>query len=309
MSSIAREDAPARAGHRDDVVKAIGCMCLAVSLFPFMNAGVKYLTPHYSMAEIVWARYLGHLVYMVVVFMPRRGWRLFATRRLGTQLIRSLVMFSSTSLYFLGLKGASLATAASISFIGPFIVTALSVPMLGERVGPRRWAAVFVGFAGALIIIRPGFGDMNWSVLFFVANATCYALYQILSRQLAAVDPAETSIAYVALVGVAVTSIAVPFDCRMPESAFHWGVLLSLGIFGGVGHYFVVKAFEGAPASVLSPFSYGQLLWAALLGFAFFGDFPDRWTWVGAAVIVASGLYMTYREAILKKAGTATVAP
>jgi drug/metabolite transporter (DMT)-like permease len=289
---------------RDDVVKAILYMCMAVALFPFLNAGVKYLTPRYPMAEIVWARYFGHLIFMVALFMPARGARLLVTRHLRTQMTRSLLLFGSTVTFFLGLKGISLAVAASINFIGPFIVTALSVPMLGERVGPRRWAAVVVGFAGALVIIRPGMGVVHWSALFIVANATCYAFYQILSRKLAAFDPAETSITYVALVGTVVATIWLPFDHRLPESMFDWSIFLSLGVFGGTGHYFVVKSFEGAPASVLSPFAYAQLIGATALGYAFFGDFPDGWTWVGAAVIVASGLYITYREAKLKKAGT-----
>ncbi|HYM29787.1 MAG TPA: DMT family transporter, partial [Candidatus Cybelea sp.] len=203
MSTIVSVPAGApeqRQAPQDDVVKAIVYMCISISLFPFLNAAVKYLTPHYSMAEIVWARYAGHLIYMVLVFMPARGVRLFTSQALGTQLVRSLLLFMSTATFFLGLRHISLAMAASIKFIGPFIVTALSVPMLGERVGPRRWSAVVIGFTGALIIIRPGFGAVPWSALFIVANATCYAFYQILSRKLAAVDPAETSITYVALV-------------------------------------------------------------------------------------------------------------
>jgi len=298
---------PVRAAGRsgDDVVKAILYMCIAIALFPFLNATVKYLTPYYSMAEIVWARYFGHLVYMIVLFMPRRGLRLFATHRLSGQIARSLLLFASTVSFFLGLKGVSLAMAASINFIGPFIVTALSVPLLGERVGLRRWSAVVIGFIGALIIIRPGTGAVHWSALFIVVNATCYALYQILSRRLAAVDPPETTITYVALAGVVVASLWLPFDWRLPESAIHWAAFFALGLFGCLGHYFAMRAFERAPAAVLSPFSYGQLIGATLLGYAMFGDFPDGWTWVGAAIIVASGLYMTYREAQLKKAGAA----
>src|SRR4029077_2220781 len=143
------------------------------------------------------------------------GWRLFATRHFGTQVTRSLTMFASTALYFLGLKGTALATAASISFIGPFIVTALSVPMLGEKVGPRRWTAVIVGFAGALVIIRPGAGVVHWSALFIVANATSYAIYQILSRKMAAHDPPETSVSYAALAGAVLTTLALPFGLRL----------------------------------------------------------------------------------------------
>ena len=287
----------------DNIPAAVGYMCLSIALFPILNASAKYLGPHYSMSEIVWARYFGHFVYMLILFMPRRGWRLFRTRRLGTQLVRSVLLLGSTVSFFIGLKGISLAMASSINFIGPFIVTALSVPMLGEQVGPRRWAAVIIGFAGALIIIRPGAGTVNFWALFIVANATFYAFYQIFSRRLAAIDPAETSITYAAMVGTVAASLLLPFDCRWPDSALDWSAFLGLGLFGGIGHYFVVKAFECAPASVLSPFNYLQLVGATVVGYAFFGDFPDIWTWVGAAVIVASGLYITYRESKLKQAG------
>ncbi|HUN51742.1 MAG TPA: DMT family transporter [Candidatus Sulfotelmatobacter sp.] len=301
MNHLAVEIDPPKPVYRDNVVRAIGFICLAFSVFPFMNAGVKFLTPHYSMAQILWARYFGHLILMLLVFMPRRGLRLFATGHLGTQVTRSLAMLASTAFYFLGLKGTPLATAASISFIGPLLVTALSVPMLGEHVGPRRWAAVVIGFVGALIIIRPGTGAVHWSALFVVGSAVAYALYQILSRRMAAHDSPETSVAYAALAGAAVTTLALPFGLRAPDNNLDLMVMLGLGLCGGTGHYFVVKAFETAPASALSPFSYGQLIWATLLGYVVFGDFPDGWTWVGAAVIVVSGLYMIYREAQLKK--------
>jgi drug/metabolite transporter (DMT)-like permease len=287
----------------DDIPRAIGFMCLSIALFPVLNASAKYLGPHYPMPEILWARYFGHFVYMLILFMPRRGWRLFRTRRLGMQLLRSMLLLGSTASFFLGLKGVSLAMASSINFIGPFIVTALSVPMLGERVGPRRWAAVLIGFAGALIIIRPGGGTVSAWALFIVANATFYAFYQIYSRLLASVDPAETTITYASMVGTVAASLALPFAWRLPDSALDWCAFFGLGLFGGLGHYFVVKAFESAPASVLSPFNYLQLIGATVVGYAFFGDFPDTWTWIGAAVIVASGLYITYRETKLKQAG------
>jgi drug/metabolite transporter (DMT)-like permease len=309
LSNPAVELDPAKPAYRDNVVKAIGFMCLAYTIFPFMNAGVKYLTPHYSMAEILWSRYFGHLIFMFAVFMPRRGWRLFATRHLSTQIIRSMAMLASTAFYFLGLKGTPLATAASINFVAPLIVTALSVPMLGEKVGPRRWAAVLIGFVGALVIFRPGTGVVHWSALFVLGSAVSYALYQILSRRMAAYDSPETSVAYAALAGAVVTTLALPFGLRAPDSTFDAMVMVGLGISGGMGHYFVVRAFERAPASALSPFSYSQLIGATLLGYAYFGDFPDRWTWVGAAIIIASGLYMIYREAQLKKAVTALSAP
>jgi len=289
----------------DNIPSAVGYMCLSIALFPVLNASAKYLGPRYSMAEIVWARYFGHFIYMLILFMPGRGLRLFRTRRLFMQLVRSFLLLGSTVSFFIGLKGISLAMASAINFIGPFIVTALSVPMLGERVGPRRWSAVVVGFIGAIVIIRPGAGAVNGWALFIVGNATFYAFYQIFSRRLAAIDPAETSITYAAMVGTVAATVLLPFDCRWPDNSWDWLAFLGLGLFGGLGHYFVVKAFENAPASVLSPFNYLQLVGATIVGYLIFGDFPDAWTWIGAAVIVASGLYITYREARLKKAGMA----
>lgn len=276
--------------------RGIVYMCLAVSIFPFLNAAAKYLGNHYPVSEVVWARYLGHLVYMIIVFAPRRRLRLFATRQFRMQILRSLLLFSSTVFYFIALVKVPLATAASVTFVAPMIVTALSVPILGEKVGPRRWAAVIAGFLGTLMIVRPGGSLSAYGAAFLLLNALCYALYQVLSRRMARLDPADISITYVALVGVVLSSIVAPFQWRMPADAFDTMVFLSLGLSGGFAHYFIVKSVEHAPVSVLAPFNYGQLVGATVLGFFLFGTFPDLWTWAGAAVIIASGLYIAYRE-------------
>jgi drug/metabolite transporter (DMT)-like permease len=159
---------------------------------------------------------------------------------------------------------------------------------------------VAVGFAGALIVIRPGGGLMHWAALLCVVSASCYALYQILTRRAAGFDRPQTTVLYSAFVGTAVMSAVVPFSWTTPQTAAHVGLLVSLGMLGGLGHYFVAEAFRFGPAALISPFNYAQLLGAAAFGYVLFDHLPDGWTWLGAAVIVASGLYIAWREARLK---------
>jgi drug/metabolite transporter (DMT)-like permease len=285
-------------GH--NIGRAIFYMALAMALIPCLNASAKYLGHHYATVEIVWARYAGHFAYMVVAFFPRRGFSLFATARPGVQVLRSALLLCATGVYFTALHFTELPTAAVISFVSPFIVTALAGVMLGERVGPRRWAAVGVGFLGAVLILRPGSGVVHIASFLVLISATCNALYQILTRGLAARDSAETSNTYIAVVGFVLSTIAVPFFWQTPRSPLDIFLFISLGIFGGFGHYFIVKALEWAPAAVIAPLNYGQLVGTVILGYLIFAEFPDLSTWIGASVIIASGLYIFYRERQLK---------
>jgi len=271
-------------------------MALAMSLLPCLNASAKYLGHSYSTVEIVWARYAGHFAYMVLVFIPRRGLHLFATANLWVQVLRSALLVSATGVYFTALHYTDLPTAAVISFVSPFIITALSGVMLGEPVGPRRWSAVGIGFLGALLILRPGSGVVHLASFLVLISAACNALYQLLTRSLAARDSAETSNTYIAVVGFVLSSLAVPFFWQTPTSPLDLLLFVSLGIFGGFGHYFIVKALEWGPAAVVAPLNYGQLIGTVIIGYFAFDEFPDRWTWVGAIVIIASGLYIFYRE-------------
>lgn len=284
-----------------DPMRGILLMCSAVSLFPFMNAAVKYLSTDFDTPMIIWARYAGHLLCMLIVFMPSRGCRLFASRNLGIQLVRSLLLLAATVCYFSALPYIALATAASISFTSPFIVTALSVPLLGERVGWRRWLAVAVGFIGALIIIRPGSDSLHWAAFLVLGTASCYALYQVLTRKIAASEDTATTLAYTALVGAVLTSIVVPFYWQPPGQPLDLVLFFLIGIVGGIGHYFVVLAFRYGQASLLAPLAYAQLIGATLLGYWVFGDLPDRWTWIGSGIIVGCGLYIGYRETRRKR--------
>jgi drug/metabolite transporter (DMT)-like permease len=280
-------------------------MMVAMALLPCLNAAAKALGHGYPTLEIVWARYAGHFAYMCLFFVPQRGLSLFATQHLGTHVLRSSLLILATGVYFSALYYTALPTAATISFVSPFIVTALAGSMLGEPVGPRRWSAAGVGFLGALVILRPGSGVVHMASLLVLISAAANALYQILTRRLADTETAETSNTYIAVVGFVLTSLAVPFVFVPPRSLLDLLLLVSLGAFGGFGHYFVVKALEWGPAAVIAPLNYAQLVVTVLLGYAFFGEFPDGWTWLGAAIIIASGLYIFHRERVRRRTGDA----
>ena len=271
-------------------------MCLGVSMFPFMNAAVKLLAADYPVMQIVWARFTGHLAVMLIVFLPRYGRRLLATRRPVVQIGRSLLMLASNLLFVMAIGRAPLATASAIGFTSPLLVVAMSVPLLGERVGLRRWIAVLAGFAGALVIIRPGSGFQNPAALLLLASSAAYALYQIATRRVAAFDSAATGIIFSALIGSLATSLFLPFVAVMPRTPLDLALFVSLGVMGGGGHYLVIRAFQHAPAAVVAPLGYVELLGTATLGYLIFGNFPDAWTWLGAAIIIASGLYVALSE-------------
>ena len=284
-----------------DIMRGIIFMTCAVSMFPFINAAAKYLSAGYPVTEIVWARFAGHLAFVVLAFFPRLRWALFSTTRPTMQMTRSILLLASTCLFMSAIGYLPLATASAIGFASPFIVTALSVPVLGEQVGIRRWSAVVVGFLGVLLIIRPDAGLANWAALLVFAATTCYAVYQVITRLIALDDKPETGIVYAALVGTVVMSVIAPFDWRLPGSTLDWLAFGGLGFFGGFAHYFVMKALRCGPAAVIVPFSYGELVGATVLGYYAFGTFPDAWTWLGAAIIIGCGAYIAYREGVRRR--------
>lgn len=259
-------------------------------MFSLLNVAAKALTDEFSVIELLWARTAGHLAFAVVAFGPRHGRRLFHTRHPAFQLARSLLLLGSTAFNFVALRYIGLATAATINFTAPLIVALLAAPILGERVGALRWVAIGAGFVGVLVVVRPGSDVAQVASLLSLGTAVCYAGYQVLTRRVAATDPPETTVGYSALVGTAVTTMLVPFHWVWPASWAQLGLLLSMGLTGGVGHYMVARAYMWAPASVVSPFNYVQLLGAAATGYLFFGDVPGPALWLGAALIITSGL-------------------
>jgi len=282
-------------GRPNTVLRGTILMCAGVLMFPFLNASVKYLGASYPVAQIVWARFTGHLVIMAIVFLPRYGRALIATRRPLVQIGRSVLMLLSNGVFVLAIPFVPLATASTIGFTSPLIVTALSVPLLHESVGWRRWTAVLIGFAGALLVIRPGSGLHGPAILLLVSSV-CYALYLIATRWVSFYDSAATGIVFAALFGSLATSFVLPFIFVAPKSALDAALFLGLGLFGGGGHYLVIRAFQLGPAAVMAPLGYVELVGTTILGYLIFGNFPDLWTWIGAGIIIASGIYIAWRE-------------
>jgi drug/metabolite transporter (DMT)-like permease len=280
----------------DDYPRAVLFMILAALFLPLLNAAVKYLLGRYPVLELLWARYAGHLAFMLVVFAPRRGLTLLRSTRPLLQVSRSTLFCVSTFGMFYALGFVPLATAAAISFTAPLIVTALAPFALGERVGAARAIAVGVGFLGAMVVVRPGSGAYHWAVFLIFISAAASAMTQVLSRKVAGHDAPETSNTYMVLAGFILASLPLAFVWHTPASGPDALVLCSLGIFGGLGHYCLVRAFELAPAPFVSPFNYAQILGAAVLSTVVFGQVPDLWTWIGSAIIVFSGVFILLNE-------------
>lgn len=278
------------------LLRGVLLMVGATALFVTMNTGAKYLSVHLPVLEIIWARSLGHLVFIVALFAPTHGgWRLFATGAPAVQVGRSLLLLTSTCFFFTAIGRVPLADATAVSFTAPLIVAVLAGPILGERIGLGHWLAILVGLAGALVVVRPTGAGANLYLLLVLGSAATYAVYQILTRYVAGIDAPETSVSYSALVGTLLLSVAIPFSWQTPQRLEHWLILGVLGLLGGLGHYCVARGFTWGPASILSPFHYVQLVWAAAIGYVVFGDVPGAPTWLGAALIVCSGLYIAWR--------------
>ena len=201
-------------------------------------------------------------------------------------------------LFFAALALIPLADATSILFLGPLIVAAFSAPLLGERVGPRRWSAIVAGFIGALIIVRPGQGAMEAAALMPLGAAFLFGFYQIVTRLLNRTDRPITTLTYSALFATLATSALVPFHWQADPDAIAWALMAALGTIGAVSQFALIKAYEVAPAATVAPFFYTNLIWAVVWGYALFGDFPDLWTATGALVITGSGLYVYHRARV-----------
>jgi len=284
-------------------MKAIGLMCAAVAVFSLVDTIAKYLTADYSTVQIVWARYSGHVLFTLMLFRPRTLLAQFSTRRPWLQVSRGVALFIGTLSNFVALRYLQLTETVSIFFLAPLIVALLAIVILGEKVGPRRWGAIGVGFVGVLIVVRPGFGGLHWAVIFSFAAVIGYAFYSIITRMLAGVDRPETSLLFSALSGFVLVSPFVPFFWVWPSEFATWGLFLLLGLCGAVGHYLLILAHNFAGASVLAPFIYTSIIWMVVSGYLVFGDVPGWSTLVGAGIVIGSGLYLLYRERKLPKSG------
>jgi drug/metabolite transporter (DMT)-like permease len=276
----------------------IGLMCMALFCFSCLDAIAKWLSPQIGPVPTTFARYLSSVVLVLIVLNPWTQPGIFVTKKPWMQWVRSLLLFGSTILNFFALQHLQLTETMSIVFMAPLVVALLSGPILGEWVGVRRMVAIGVGFCGVLVVMRPGLGGIHPAALFSVASVFCYAFYAILTRILSAHDSSQTTMVYSGLGGLVLLTPVIPSFWKQPETGMTWLLMVLIGAFGAIGHWLLILAYKRAPAPVLSPFIYSQMIWMILLGWLVFGDWPDRWTLAGASIVVASGLYLLHRERV-----------
>lgn len=280
--------------------KAILMMTLAVGGFAFGDGLAKLLAQRYPVAEVVWARYFAQLLLVLPLALILGRVADIPPRRYGLQLARSFIIVGGGWVFYFALKHIPLADAYAIALVSPLIVTALSVPILGETVGIRRWLAVAAGFAGVLIVIRPGFGIRHWAMVLPLVMATGFAIMQILTRIMIRTETQTSNLVLPAAVGTVAVAPALSLGWITPDPA-DLAIMLLMGIVGAAGHVLIFRAFARAQASVLAPFVYTQLVWSTVFGFLLFGELPDSVTVLGGTVIVGSGLYVFYRESKLRR--------
>ena len=291
MSTVT-DDAPRH------VLAAIGLVLSAMLLFTLSDASAKYLVGGgISPLQVLFVRYAVVVLLLAPALWLRRRDRPWSTRRAPLHVLRGLLLAGSALLFIVALHDLPLALCTAISIAAPLYVTALSMPLLGEPVGRRRWAAVAVGFLGVLIILRPGASAFQWPMLLPVVSSLFWALSLIITRLMRTSERALTVLAWSSVIGaLACTPLALPL--WQSPSALQWAVLIGIGLANAAGQYLVIHAFMMAPASVLAPFSYSTIVWSTLFGLLIFGNVPDATTFIGAAVLIGAGLYVWHRERV-----------
>lgn len=267
----------------------------ALFLFVLLDSTAKHLGARHPVPMLVWSRYAVHFLLMVIFLAPSMRLRLVTTTRPARQIVRAICLLFTTFFAMAAFARMPLAETTAIVFAAPLLVTLLARPVLGEQIGALRWAAVIIGFVGVVLIARPGSGLVTDGIALALAAAVCYALYQILTRQLSSTETSVTMLFYTALIGTIGMSLALPWiwTGQMPGLVDAL-MICSLGVYGGVGHFLLIKAFRDAPASVLSPILYVQLIWATLMGWIVFGHFPDTAALLGILTIAAAGAVIAF---------------
>jgi drug/metabolite transporter (DMT)-like permease len=287
--------------RRDNGLHGIGLILLSTFFLSSADVASKYLAASVPALQITWLRYGAFAGIMLAIVWRSGGMKRLRTQRPWLQFLRGVGVTLSSILFVSSLKYLPIADATATSFVTPVFVTALSIPLLGERVGWRRWSATLVGLLGVLIVVRPGGEGFQAASLLPVASALTWAFALIMTRMMSGTETPVTTLAYSAVIGFVIMTLFLPLHW-VPPSPEMLLVGLFIGVSSTIGHWFVTMAFRYADASLLAPFSYAQLLWAALFGFFLFTVLPDIWTLVGAAVIAASGLYTAHRERVRAKA-------
>jgi drug/metabolite transporter (DMT)-like permease len=285
-----------RADSAANRLTGIALVSLCYLLFTVLDGSAKWLVASVPVVVVVWLRFLIHVIFASVLLLPWRGKALVRTRHWRWHAARAVMFVVMTGLNFFALQYLQLTVTSSIFFLVPIVTALIAAPMLGERIDAARWAAILAGFAGVLVIVRPWSADFHPAMLLAVMNAVLYAIFNLMTRRLAAYDSPET-IQYLPAVGA--TLLLTPFALaawQSPEGWLEWFVACLTGALGGFGHYLLATAHRYAPATVLAPFLYQQVIYMAIFGYLVFGDVPAPAVWIGAAIVIGSGLYLFNRE-------------
>ena len=268
----------------------------AFFLFSLLDTSAKWLNHTIPTMETVWSRYVFSVIFVMIVVNPKTKPGVLKTNKPGLQALRSLFLFASTLFNFIAVNYLQLSQTISIAFATPLLVALLSGPLLGERISRDRFIAIIMGFLGVLVVSRPGFGGIHPVAILSVCGVVCYSMYAIMTRHLAAHDSTETTLVYSGLVGAILLTPALPWFWQNPPDIMTALTMVALGAYAALGHFALIKAHRFAPAYILSPFIYTQLIWMVLLGYFVFGDIPDGFTLLGGFIVVGSGLYLLARE-------------
>ena len=281
-------------------MKAIIFSLLGWMFLPVMDGFAKFLSDDLPVLQITWARYFFTVVFtlpiMIFFFKKQLVW----SDKPKLQILRGLILLSANICFFYAISIISLAKALTLAFVAPLIVTAFSPVMLGEKVGFRRWTAVVVGFTGSLVVIRPGFVELNFASLAALGTGILYGFYLIITRKLSTSDNPLLTLLMTGMVGAILVSAIIPFYWVKP-SLNQWSLMAGIGVFACIGHLFLILSLKYADASKLAPLGYTEIIPNVLIGYYFFSELPDKWTYVGLLIIILSGLYISRREYILTR--------
>jgi len=280
-------------------MKAITFSLLGWMMLPVMDGFAKYLSADLPVLQITWARYFFTVAFTLPVMFFFYNKQLVWSDKPKLQILRGLILLCANICFFYAISIIPLAKALTLAFVAPLIVTAFSPVLLGEKVGVRRWTAVIIGFVGSLVVIRPGFLEINLASLAALGTGVMYGFYLIITRKLSTSDNPLLTLLLTGLVGLVAVTGVMPFIWVNPDLS-QWSMMAGIGVFACIGHLFLILSLKYADASKLAPLGYTEIIPNVIIGYYFFGNFPDNWTFLGLVIIVISGIYISRREATIK---------
>ena len=281
-------------------MKAIIFSLLGWMFLPVMDGFAKYLSADLPILQITWARYFFTVAFTLPIMFFFFNKQLVWSDKPKLQILRGLILLSANICFFYAISVISLAKALTLAFIAPLIVTAFSPLLLGEKVGLRRWTAVIIGFTGSLIVIRPGFVEINLASLSALGTGFLYGFYLIITRKLSSSDNPLLTLLITGVVGAALVSLVIPFYWVKPTFN-QWSLMAGIGIFACIGHIFLILSLKYADASKLAPLGYTEIIPNVMIGYYFFNELPDNWTYLGLLIIILSGLYISWRQYLIDR--------